>query len=385
MKPGTSDRGLKAAVIRQTRHHCASARVVGGARIISALLGLAGPVAVGTAVGHPQAGIVAGLGGMAVGGAGMDASAPRQWPELLYRLSAGTLAMATGTAIAGHGLLTAGALPAVAAVAGLFGGISRPLARAAVLFILYTVLAASVGTGGEHPVGMLVMFAAGAIWTACTALALQLLLRTPVPDATLNRDMAPALAPRYTAAQRLRRWRYSLKHRSGWQYPLRITLCLAVAEALQWVWPLDHGYWVSITVVVVVHPNIQAALKRTLQRAAGTALGVALISLLMSGSSPEWVAVVLIALFAALRPIFLQSNYTAYATVHTPLIILLLEFGRPPSWTLAIDRLSATLAGCAVSLTLGYLLWIKFFASRHLDSGTGRLSAATWSQTHGAS
>ena len=49
----------------------------------------------------------------------------------------------------------------------------------------------------------------------------------------------------------------------------------------------------------------------------------------------------------------------AYAAVMTPLVILLLEFGREPSLTVAVDRLIATLVGCAIALTFGYIGWSR--------------------------
>jgi Tfp pilus assembly protein PilO len=45
--------------------------------------------------------------------------------------------------------------------------------------------------------------------------------------------------------------------------------------------------------------------------------------------------------------------------VITPLVILLLDFGKQTSWTLIVDRLIAILVGCALVLTLGYLIWLK--------------------------
>jgi uncharacterized membrane protein YccC len=66
-----------------------------------------------------------------------------------------------------------------------------------------------------------------------------------------------------------------------------------------------------------------------------------------------------IAALAAAIPALLERSHTAYAAVMTPLVPLLLDFGRAPSWTLVADRLVATLVGCALALTLGYLVWSR--------------------------
>jgi uncharacterized membrane protein YccC len=116
-------------------------------------------------------------------------------------------------------------------------------------------------------------------------------------------------------------------------------------------------------VAIVVRRTLPGAPIRMLERAAGTILGVVLTSLLVIASPPVWATIGVIAILAAARPVLLDSNYTAYAAVMTPLVLLLLDLGREPSWTLIADRLVATLVGCAVAVTLGYLAWTKLSAS----------------------
>ena len=146
---------------------------------------------------------------------------------------------------------------------------------------------------------------------------------------------------------------------SGWQYPMRIGLCLAAAQAYEWAFPEHHGYWVAVTVLIVVHRNLQVALGRTMERALGTVLGIVLISLFMLASPSLWMVIGAIAVLAAARPVLEEINYCAYVSVITPMVIMLLDFGQPPSWALAVDRLAATLAGCLLALTLGYIGWSR--------------------------
>ena len=228
------------------------------------------------------------------------------------------------------------------------------MARATTQFILFTIIAANVGRGESHTMGVTILFFAGAVWTAALSLALRPLFRTLLPAPPSHQVPKP---PKYPIGQYLRRWRGTLTHLAGWQYTLRMTACLAAAETLDWLWPGHHGYWVAITAVIVVQRNVQAALPRTIHRAAGTTLGVLLISLFMLWESPMWAVIALIAALAAVRPILIEANYLAYAVIQTPLVILLLEFGQDSSWALVIDRLAATLAGCTLTLTLGYLGW----------------------------
>lgn len=330
-------------------------------RAVAAMLGLAGPVAAGTMTGHAGIGIVASLGGLALSGEGRGETFREQAPGLIYALIAGSAAVLTGRAMAGHGTLISFGVPAIAAAAGLLGGLSRSLARATTQFMLYTIIAANLGLQGDHPLGAMLLFLLGAAWTAGLSLGLRPLFQA-VHSSSAAVITGPQ-SPRYSARQLVRRWRKSLLHLAGWQYALRITLCLAVAAAFERIWPLHHGYWVSITVLIVVQRTLPAALPRALQRAAGTAFGILLTCLLLLGSSSEWTGIAMIAALAAARPILRETNYTAYAAVMTPLVILLLDYGQEPSWGPVIDRLAATLAGCLLALTLGTLAWFRFFPS----------------------
>jgi hypothetical protein len=340
------------------------------------MFGLAGPLALGVMTGHLRAGMAAALGGLALGVGGKGETLSEQAPGLIYALAAGSAAMLTGSALTGNLAAAAIGIPLLAAAAGLIGSISRPLARATTQYILYTIIAANLGARGTHPLGMVLLFLLGACWTAALSLILRPLFKAmgPVPNPLIPANAAQL--PKYTTRQRLRRWRKSLTRLSGWQYVLRIGSCLAAAAALEWIWPLHHGYWVSITVVIVVQRNLQTALTRAFHRAAGTVLGVLLISLLLLGSPPTWALLLIIAALSAARPILLETNYTAYAAVMTPLVILLLDFGQDPSWPAVIDRLAATLAGCGLALTLGYLGWSRL--SPQARSPVSRKVAPAW-------
>ena len=109
---------------------------------------------------RPELGMVASLGGLALSGDGKGETFREQAPSLLYALTAGCLAMLIGSALADHDLQTYG-IPAVGAAAALIGSISRPMARATTQFILFTIIAANVGRGESHTMGVAILFFAG--------------------------------------------------------------------------------------------------------------------------------------------------------------------------------------------------------------------------------
>jgi Fusaric acid resistance protein-like len=334
------------------------AALLKGPESVVAMLGMAGPVAVGTFLGNPRIGIAASLAGLALSAGRKGEPHREQACTLVYGMVAGALAMVAGSAMTRFDLAASG-IPAAAAAAALIGGLSRPMARASTQFILFVIIATSLRPGGTNPFCTMILFCIGSVWTIGLSLVskrLMYLLR-PVPPSSAASGIGQPL--RYPVKQLLRRWRTSLTGLCGWLYPLRLTACLIAAGVYEWLWPRHHGYWVAITVVLVVQRPLQSGLKRTFQRAAGTAIGVVLTAPLLFGAAPIWLTVGMIAALAVARPILMEVSYTAYAAVMTPLVILLIDFGQGPSRGVVVDRLAATAAGGVLSMTLGYLGWSR--------------------------
>ncbi|TMR92621.1 FUSC family protein [Nonomuraea basaltis] len=315
-------------------------------RMAIAGLGLGGPVAWGVVSGRPEFGMLAALGALAVSGISMTGGTRARLTRGACTMAAITVAGFAGTALAGRGWITALAVVLVAAVAAIPAGMSRPMAEHAIRFI--TVLVITIGlSAGADPVGVALLYAAGAVW----GLLLALLLTRKEPGTS-----PPALRWR----EALRRWRGALRR---WHYPARLTCCLAAAGAIGLLWPQPTSSWISLTVVIVVRPRLDDALRRPFERAAGTGAGVLVGSAVLLWAPPSWLFVLLVGMLGALRPLLKDRHDTLYATVMTPLVLLLMDGGQGVSAATIGYRLADTAIGCALALGLGYLPWIR----RHQD------------------
>jgi hypothetical protein len=318
------------------------------------MLGLLGPIALGAATGHLQAGLTASFGGLALSGTEPDQTAREQALSMAYALVAGCLAMAVGGTLAKNSVAVACGIPAVAAAAALLGGMSRQLARATTQLILFAIIATNLAERGARPLQLVLAFALGGIWTAAVALLLGWCFGAA--------PAGPSPPPRRPSAKvLLLRWWRSLSHLPAYQYATRITCALAAAEAVQLLWPRRHAYWVALTVAIVLRRNIPEAPTLTLQRALGTLLGVVAAAGYLAWAPGLWAAIAFIAALAAVRPVLRAGNYAAYAGVMTPLIILLMDLGQQPSAGAIVERLIATFVGCALVLTFDYLVWSRLF------------------------
>lgn len=130
------------------------------------------------------------------------------------------------------------------------------------------------------------------------------------------------------------------------------TAAVAIAESMH----LKRGYWLTITVVVMLQPYTSATTNRALQRVLGTVLGAILTALLGAAFHDPRAILVLSFVSAAACIALLPVNYAAYSVFLTPTFVLLAE-AEVGDWHLASTRVVNTLLGGALALAGARLLW----------------------------
>jgi uncharacterized membrane protein YccC len=139
-------------------------------------------------------------------------------------------------------------------------------------------------------------------------------------------------------------------------HALRVAIVTTVAVLITGLLHLNHGYWVTLTVVAILQPYAATTRQKALQRVAGTILG-GIVAAALSALFHNAVAVlVLVALFTMLCVALLPLNYAAYAVFGTPAFVLLAE-ASAGNWHLAGLRIMNTLIGGALALVGSELLW----------------------------
>ncbi len=336
------ERGHLAAVLRWSTDGD-----VDGAQVLGAGLGMAVPIVIGAAVGNPEAGLVAAVGGLMVGGAAAGPSARAQAGELALALAPAIAASVAAALVAGRGSLQDALVVLLVACASLAGGISRPAAIATTRFVLFFLIAVVVAENMPQRSSFVFLAGMGACWGAAVNFLLGAIARAWRHGVAGPSEAAP---PAPTTAQRLARRRRTLRTLAGWQYTLRLTLCLAGAAIVGYLWPGHHLHWVALTVALLTERQVEAWPVKTTQRALGTLLGVLAAGLLFGWTMPSWALAATIGILAAARPYLRARNYLAYTAVTTPLILAILDAGAPPGLAVLVDRLVATLIGAALVL-----------------------------------
>jgi uncharacterized membrane protein YccC len=177
------------------------------------------------------------------------------------------------------------------------------------------------------------------------------------------------------------------------RHALRFAVVAALAVAVFWMFPRPFGYWVPLTVSVVMKPYAGMTLARTGQRIIGTFAGIALGMLLTPLLPGPLAQMLLVAVCFFWMMAVLPFNYS--------LAILFLSAGLIPfeQWlypglhqNLGLLRLAGTGIGAALAVIGGHLLWPDFerdslpallkaclssfaaYADRVLESAEGRSS-----------
>lgn len=150
----------------------------------------------------------------------------------------------------------------------------------------------------------------------------------------------------------------SLTPRSAaFRHALRIAICLGVALWVGRLLNVSHGYWIPMTVAIVLRADYGATFSFGLLRVAGTIVGLLLTTALLHFLPADaWPRLVVMAILCAAFRYFGTVHYGIAVTALTGMVVLLLAFAGEPAGPTMVSRLIATVVGSAMALA-AYGLW----------------------------
>jgi uncharacterized membrane protein YccC len=152
--------------------------------------------------------------------------------------------------------------------------------------------------------------------------------------------------------------RASLTPRSAaFRHAVRTALCLALAAWVGRLLASSHGYWIPMTVAIVLRADYGATFSYGLLRVAGTVAGLVLTTALLHFLPADpWARLAVMAMLCAAFRYFGPVHYGVAVTALTGMVVLLLALaGEPPEPTM-LSRLLATVIGSAMALA-AFGLW----------------------------
>ena len=198
------------------------------AQILASTVGMVVPVAFGAIFGNLSLGILFSFGVMFVIGIAPDRTVHEQAIELLRIMVVGTAAVFIGSVIGGYGWLTGVSIIIISFVTAIMGGMSRFAAQATTRFMIITIISMGLIERGLQldPYLLTFIFAMGFLFGIGVVLIITYLFKSS--ENNLNSSSQIMISH----TQRIKRWKSSLAHLSGWDYTIRITLSMIAAEII---------------------------------------------------------------------------------------------------------------------------------------------------------
>ncbi len=160
--------------------------------------------------------------------------------------------------------------------------------------------------------------------------------------------------------------------RGGW---IRFAVAFAAAATLgMWIGDRlgeQHGYWIVITILVVMQPDVRSSAMRIVQRIAGTLAGVGAAWAIAAVIHSRAVNCAAILIIAPLIPHHLTQRYWLHTALIALLVLLafdLAQFNSQGLGQLPLERIEDIVTGCVLAL-LGTAAAFPRALFHHVKSG----------------
>jgi uncharacterized membrane protein (TIGR01666 family) len=191
-------------------------------------------------------------------------------------------------------------------------------------------------------------------------------------DRKLNTTISPEIdVDEFVAHQEVNRKLIlgNLSIRSNiFRHSLRVSIATIAGYIVSKFLPFGHGYWILLTIVVILKPAYSLTKRRNYERLIGTIAG-ALVGLLLLYFIKDLPALfVLMILFMIGTYVFIRVNYLVAVILLTPYVLLLFHLLYPIDFrTILLDRVMDTAIGSVIAFLANWLIVPAWERERILD------------------
>lgn len=224
---------------------------------------------------------------------------------------------------------------------------------------IFLVLASSRPAGVQDAVDRALLVLGGGLFQSFSVSAIRTLLPGGFPPLSAPNALPPPQGRAEWAAEARRVFQWGSPEM---RYAVVLGLATAAAVMLERRLALSHGYWVALTVLLVLRRGGTETVVRGLQRIAGTLVGAGAAALIATLLQPGPLVLVLLIIAAAWSAYAAQwVNYGTFSAAITSFIVLLFALGGAP---VAGDRITATVLGGVLGMAALALARLGGRASR---------------------
>ncbi|MEH0155110.1 FUSC family membrane protein [Limibacter armeniacum] len=141
------------------------------------------------------------------------------------------------------------------------------------------------------------------------------------------------------------------------RHGLRLGITVSLTYLFCYILKVPQGYWVLLTLIVIMKPSFSITKKRTIQRIIGTVVGGAVAVLLLAVVHDKTLMLMLIVSCTFGTFVFIGYNYTVGVIFITPFVLMLFSLLDPAGHSLTAVRIEDTLIGGAIAFASSYLIF----------------------------
>jgi uncharacterized membrane protein YccC len=140
------------------------------------------------------------------------------------------------------------------------------------------------------------------------------------------------------------------------RHALRVAVATTTGFLISEFFPFGHGYWIMLTIIVILKPAYSITKSRNRDRLFGTLAGAAIGVLILVIVKDKHLMIGFMLVLMVLAYSFMRTRYLLFVTLMTPYILILLYILNPLHFKdLILDRVIDTAIGSVVALLANLL------------------------------
>ncbi len=140
------------------------------------------------------------------------------------------------------------------------------------------------------------------------------------------------------------------------RHALRVSIATLAGFIVSEFLPFGHGYWILLTIIVILKPAYSVTKRRNRDRLLGTIAGAGIGILILLFVKDRQLMIACMILLMVLAYSFMRTRYLLFVTLMTPYILILLYIMNPAHFNvLIVDRVIDTAIGSGIALLANIL------------------------------
>ncbi len=140
------------------------------------------------------------------------------------------------------------------------------------------------------------------------------------------------------------------------RHALRVSFATTIGFIISEFFPFGHGYWILLTIIVILKPAYSITKRRNRDRLLGTLVGAGIGVIILILVKDKQILIGCMIILMILAYSFMRTRYLLFVTLMTPYILIVLYILNPVHFNaLILDRIIDTAIGSGIALLANIL------------------------------